>query len=577
MHRIPLFLAVAAVAVQPLVAQERVDWNARAAEHLINRAGFGATPEEVERAVDLGLEAYVDELFRGDDHIHEPYYTRVRRRGALRDRLADMESSEMGAVDMELDDESRRDLAREIRRDDYDQLRDFLSWWVERMIEGDDPLRERMTLFWHGHFTSSMDDVKNSHEMIVQNQLFRTHGLGSFRQLVHEIARDPAMLEYLDNDANRSKKPNENFARELMELFTLGEGHYTEDDVKEAARAFTGWTDDDGRFRFSRRDHDYKQKTVLGVTGLLDGDDVIDVLIDSEHCAPFLARKLLVWFEGAEPSDERVERYAEVLCEADFEVAPLLRALFIDPAFYRDEVLGARIAGPIDFLVGTARRLDMEPPPALVLLGSSMLGQRLLFPPNVKGWEGGRAWITTGTLMQRGNLAGVLLGEVSMDDFLDYDPLEDPTLNPFGDSMEAASAGEMGAMDEMGEVVASDEVDADAEQNARREERERERRALGELRGLRRFDHVGRRINLTAVVRDARAESDAEVVEVLCERLLAIEADAATKASLVEVLRADREASGLAEGGSSQRTWASEPMLRRFAHVVLSLPEAQLH
>ena len=567
MKRIAAALVIA-LAAAPFAAQEQrssLEWNARTAEHLLNRAGFGASTRGIERAVAMGHEATVAELLRGEEYVPEPFYTRVRRRGAVRARASDMEMTEV----------DRRMLSKEIRRDDYEQLRDFLSWWVERMVEGDDPLRERMTLFWHGHFTSSMDDVKNSHEMIVQNNLLRTKGMGDFRELVHAIARDPAMLEYLDNDANRRGKPNENFARELMELFTLGEGNYTEEDVKEAARAFTGWSDDDGRFRFDRRTHDYKRKTVLGTTGLLDGDDVIDILVAQDECPRFIAGKILRYFEGGEPSPERVEHYAGVLREGEFEIANLLEELFLDPEFYRDEVVGTRIAGPIDYLVGCARRIGAETPAPLILLGSSLLGQRLLFPPNVKGWEGGRAWITTGTLMQRGNMAGVLLGEVSMRDFLDYDPLEDPTLNPFGEPSEPD--GMMMSGDEgMADADPSEEADDEASESSYSNSRLR-KRALGELKGLRRYDRVGRRINLTSVLRASGATSDLESMRALCDRLLAVRVDDATCASLAELLGSERRAKGLDEGELFEQPWAAEPILRRVAHVVLSLPEAQLH
>ncbi len=550
-HLVPIVLCALSQAAH-VVAQDFLResvWDSRAAEHLLNRAGFGASPEEVARAVERGRAATIERLFAGDPEPLEPFFHRVRRRGAM-DDLRTGEGPPTA--------EERRELQRRIRGEDTRQLRDFLGWWFERMLAGDDPLRERMTLFWHGHFTSSMDDVKNSHEMIEQNRLFRRLGLGDFRTLVEAIARDPAMLEYLDNDVSRRGDPNENFARELMELFTLGEGNYTEADVKEAARAFTGWTDADGVFRFQRKQHDFGQKTVLGRTGRLDGDDVIDVLVEHDACARFLATKLLRYFEGVEPSGERVAEYARLLRDAELDVGALLRALFADPRFYRDEVVGARIASPVDFLVGTARRCRVEPPAALLLLGANLLGERLLFPPNVEGWEGGASWITTGGLLQRGNLAGVLLGEVTLDDFVDEDLEAELGLQTTDDAIEALGM----------DAGVDDDPDA----------RLRRRRALGDLRKLRELLRSWRpRLNLTGALSRAGARSDQELTGALADRLLAVPVDATTLSRLTGLLRAEREALGVDEGALLERPWESEPSLRRLAHVLLSLPEAQLH
>ena len=520
-----------------------LDWNARHAEHLWNRAGFGAGPAEVARAVALGPEAFVDELLAGEGFVAEPFYSRVRRQV----RLADAQEKR----------EDRLRMRREMRQADDEQLEDFLGWWVDRMVDGRDPLRERMTLFWHGHFTSSNGDVKNSHEMIQQNQLFRELGLGGFRELLRAVARDPAMLEYLDNDANRKKKPNENFARELMELFTLGEGNYDETDVKEAARAFTGWTDREGRFRFNRGQHDKSQKTILGKTGKFNGDDVIDILLEQDPCARFLAGKLLRYFEGGDPEAERLERYAAHLRDNDYDISGFLRTLFLDPAFYSEDIRGARIAGPIDFLVGSVRRLGVDAPPRLVLVGSTLLGQRLFYPPNVKGWEGGRGWISTSTLMQRANLAGVLLGQVTLDDFIDYDPERDPEL---AELLEGA-----GGSEEMAEASESDDSS-----------RPRMSPNLGELKGLRRI-RWRPRLHIAARLRRVGVQGDRGIIGRLGDALLAVPMTAASRAELERFLAAERERIDASEADFLANSEVAEPILRRTAHLILSLPEAQLN
>lgn len=532
-------------------APAAVEWDARAAEHLLNRAGFGAPAHEIERAVLRGHAGLLHELLGGDPFHERPFYARVRAERGLEAYLAG------------LPPEERRVEVRRLRNEDDEQLRDFLTWWVERMLDGEDPLRERMTLFWHGFFTSSQQDVNNSYEMIMQNQFLRKNALGSFAHLVHGIARDPAMLEYLDNDESRRGSPNENFARELMELFTLGEGHYTEQDVQEAARAFTGWTDRHGRFRYNVEKHDDGEKTVLGVTGRLDGDDVIEVLLAQDACARHLARHLLAYFEGVEPDVARLEAYAALLRREEYEVAPFLEHLFGDPAFYRDEVVGTRISSPIDFLVGAARRLGCEPPARLVLIGAAALGQRLFDPPNVQGWEEGPAWITTSTLMQRGNLAGVLLEQVRLRDFVDGAPGGDPA--PSAETMTGP------VMDEA-EMQAPEMTDWQGP----REPPPFPARELGELKGLQRLDWRPR-LNLAAELNYAAVRGDQEVVDALLDRLLAVEVSAATRAELLLLVSREREALGLEEGELLEEEWRAEPLLRRVAHVILSLPEAQLH
>jgi uncharacterized protein (DUF1800 family) len=581
------FLALAALAAPAIQAAGQdgaSSFDARSAEHLWNRAGFGAPPSAIERAVALGREAFVAELLAAPAEVEAPFYPDPRRSGDLggdRERMRELSADE------------RKEEQRRQREEEQAVLRDYLAWWVERMVRGEDPLVERMTLFWHGYFTSSMTDVKNAHEMIAQNELFRRHALGSFRELLHAVARDAAMLEYLDNDANRRGKPNENFARELLELFTLGEGNYTETDVKETARAFTGWRDQDGRFHVEPRAHDDGEKTVLGRTGRLDGDDVLEILLEEEACARHLASRLVLHFEGVAPTDARLERFARVLREHDYELRPFLEALFLDPEFEREEVVGTRISAPLDFLVASARRLEIEPPPRLLVFGAGALGQKLFFPPSVRGWEGGRAWITTASLMLRGNLAGFLVGEVSLDDFLE----EDASAEELAASGEAMAPGGMDELDgpEPGDEEArnaeSDSADDEAMDGAMggeamgsasgpgvpRERGGRRRRIEGfaELRGLERIGWRPR-IHLAERLRRAGAVADGDAVGVLAEMLLGVALAPDTHASLVAFLAEERERSGAGAEDWLDDSDCAEPLLRRLAHRILSLPEAQL-
>lgn len=528
-------------------------WDARAVEHLYSRAGFGASRREIDRGVKKGVSALVDELLN-ERYEEDPFfYERMGIDDA--ERMRDLEREE------------RRKLIRERNRADRLQMQAFSAWWIDRMIEGHDPLRERMTLFWHGFFTSSYKEVGRSDEMIAQNDLFREHGLGSYRALVHGIVRDPAMLRYLDNDKNRKQAPNENLARELMELFTLGEGNYTEEDVKEAARALTGHrANRQGEFDVRWRAKDRGPKTILGVEGRHDAKTLVEILLDQPACARWVTTKLLTYFEGYPPTEERLASYAQTLRDADYELKPFLRRLFLDPYFYSDEIVGARVLSPIDFLIGTSRRLDIDAPPAFVGQAASVLGQRLFDPPSVKGWDEGETWITTSTLLQRGNFAGMMLGVVDLDDLL-ADAQGD--MEPEDSMMDA---------DMMSEEMAGEAMSSEDSELAQRSRQAVRAEFAGKLRELQRFAPGGWRPNINLSARCVRAghETDVEIVDFLLDELLVGHARGSARDLMIEFLSTHREELGLADGALFESWVEAEKLLRRLSHLILSLPEAQL-
>jgi uncharacterized protein (DUF1800 family) len=277
------------------------------------------------------------------------------------------------------------------------------SWWLAEMLATPSPLTERMTLFWHNHFTSSLQKVRSPALMYRQNVLLRKHALGNFGELLHTVSRDPAMLVYLDSATSRRGQPNENFARELMELFTLGEGKYAEQDIKEAARAFTGWSIDldTGEFRFRPRRHDDGVKTVLG-RKVSTGDEVLDVLLAQPATAEYVAARLWREFVSPQPQPEELARVAAAFRESGYEVRAALRALLLTPAFWAPQNRGSLIKSPSDLIVGTMRQFAIsvnDPLPFVFLMRA--LGQDLLSPPNVKGWPGGEAWINSTTVLAR--------------------------------------------------------------------------------------------------------------------------------------------------------------------------------
>jgi len=532
-------------------------WNSRNVEHLFNRAGFGARPAEITSAVREGPEKLVGELLAGFGEPGEPFFLDTSPRPSRRD--ATSEEAYKKAID-------------EYRREERRVLFGYSGWWIDQMVAGRDPLREKMVLFWHGYFTSSARDVKSTVAMVQQNQLFHRLALGNFRELIGSVIRDPAMIEYLDNNQNRRGNPNENLARELMELFSLGAGNYTEEDIKEAARALTGWrtNDDKSESAYVPRQHDSGTKTILGRTGRFDAKDLVDILLDQPACPRWLAGKLLVYFEGAEPSEARLAEYAALLKAQNYEIAPFLRHLFLDPRFYRDEIVGERISGPVEYLVGCTRRLGLDVPPQLLWLGAGQLGQRLFDPPNVKGWEGGEAWITTSSLLARGNMAGMLLGVVHMEDVLKDDDLateSDPTMidSPAPDpALEGAK-----------------------ERRAKDEQREKRLKAEaklgkpeigGELSALKRLtgEFYYPRMNLSARLARLDVATDAQIVDRLADELLPVALSSESRAALLEFLAGERKTLSIADGKLLESRSKAEEVLRRLAHLILSLPEAQL-
>lgn len=358
------------------------------ARHLLSRTAFGVTRSGVAALEGQTRRAAVDRLLQD-----------VRRVAAT--------PPPEGIDRYEPPGDARspdRDERRAFHQDQGRLSLDLRAWWLREMRESPSPLTERLTLFWHNHFVSSQEKVRSPALMYRQNVLLRRHAGGNFAKLLHAVARDPAMVVYLDNARNRKGAPNENFARELMELFTLGEGHYTETDVKEAARAFTGWGVDrrTGEFMFRAGQHDDGIKSVLGRTGRLDGDDVIGRLLEHPATAEFVVRKLWIEFVSPEPPPADVSRIAAAFRDSGYEIRVALRALLLSDAFWAPVNRGVLVKSPVDVVVGTLGTFDASVPDyAPFALLVARLGQNLFAPPSVKGWPGGDTWIDATTLLQR--------------------------------------------------------------------------------------------------------------------------------------------------------------------------------
>lgn len=351
-------------------------WTRREATHLLWRAQFGASAPEIDRAHKEGLSRTLDRLL-----------------------TPQQESEEFRAVEP---------LLRETAYD-TDNIKDLQAWWLYRMHYSANPHLEKLTLFWHNHFATSNGKVRSVPHMTSQNDLIRREALGSFRKMLHGMAKDVAMLVWLDSNANRKRHANENFAREVMELFSLGEGNYTEDDIKQAARAFTGWHVREDKFWFNVRQHDNGTKTLFGKTGNLDGGEIIDLCLGHKACPRFLAFKLLRTFVLDQPTVAQITTLAARIREHDFEMQPVMRELFSSRLFFGAEARHAIIKSPLELVLGACRALEVRSNLQVTNRIIGQLGQAIFEPPTVKGWEGGRLWINSASLLQRDNFAMALL------------------------------------------------------------------------------------------------------------------------------------------------------------------------
>ncbi|MBI2957598.1 MAG: DUF1800 domain-containing protein [Chloroflexi bacterium] len=350
-----------------------LDTERRRMGHLLRRAGFGASEQELGQFTALGVPAAVD-------------------------YLVDFDKVDDSALEARL---SRTNL-------NLDNLVDLQRWWFLRMIYTRRPLQEKMTLFWHGLLTSGYSKVGRGPYMYAQNETLRKFCLGKFSDILKAIARDPAMLVWLDSQVNLKAAPNENFARELMELFSMGIGNYTETDVRQSARAFTGWLLARKVFTFNPNQHDWGVKTFLGRTGNFDGDDIIDIIMGQPVTAEFISRKLFSFFAYDDPSPEVVSRLAGTLRASNYSIREVVREILKSPEFYSPRAYRAKIKSPAELIASTVRTLGVDTDAAGLPGYADRAGQILFNPFDVEGWRGGAEWINSNTLMQRLNFANTV-------------------------------------------------------------------------------------------------------------------------------------------------------------------------
>lgn len=345
--------------------------------HLLDRAGLGASATEVQRLLPLGRSAAIDRLLSADKQARTPVPA------PLRELLP-----------------TQPERRRQALRENAQSLR---LWWLNELLTTSAPVNEHLTLFWHNHFTSALRKVREPALLLRQNAVLRNHALGSFADLLRAMVRDAALLAYLDGVANRRQQPNENLARELLELFTLGEGHYGEKDIQAAARALSGWTlNAQKQAVFVPKRHDAGSKTFLGETGTWNSDDIVRILLAQPRTAEFVVEKLWRELISPQPDPVLVKRWAaDWRGRQQWQIRPLLQTLLRSEAFWNPAQRGTLVKSPVELTVGTVRVLGIQPPPLTLLRTQTQLGQTLFDPPNVRGWPGGSRWIDSRTLPLR--------------------------------------------------------------------------------------------------------------------------------------------------------------------------------
>lgn len=561
-------------------------WTPAAAAHLLERAGFGGSPAEVARlAAMTPTEAVRSLLITPRNPLKLPAFDESGAHDpsldpfpASRPAATEQAKRTGEALGVKVKPDGNRRLQPVADRFFYWlrasrlETQRMAYWWANRMLTTDRPLQEKMALFWHGHFATSEEKVRDYRKLLQQNELFRQKGLGNFRELLIAVAQDPAMLAFLDAGVNVKGAPNENFAREIMELFSMGVGQYGETDIREAARAFTGWNFNDLRFVVNPAKHDDGDKTFLGKTARFDGIAIIDQILAQPVAAEFIAGKLYRFFVRDELSPALQKALAAKLRESRYELAPLLETIFLSRDFHRGESVGARIKSPVDLVVSTYRKMGLQEVPGVPDFNeiTEALGQKLFFPPTVAGWAQGRSWITPGLLLARGNFA--------------FDTLF-PDINYVPSDRNPGSAFQISAISEklaMGQDVTTatkpeaKEISSQTMQAADRDEDFNTR--LASLRGwqmatqkIKPIVRTTAQLNLSAMVREANCQTAAQAIDHLLERFLSIPPDAATRARLVSFLERELGTADMLRAAS----YAEEP-LRNALHLILSLPEYQL-
>jgi hypothetical protein len=563
------------------------DWSYDFAAHLLERAGFGGTPEQVQVFAKMTPAQAVARLvhFEGTDAsqlppfdhsgIHDPG---LEPFPPSRPAVTDLAKAKGEALGIKVKPSGNRRMQPIVDEFFYWLRASVLEtnrvayWWVNRMLTSPQPLREKIALFWHGHFASNEAKVRDYRKLLGQLELFQKQGTGNFRDLTVAVAQNPAMLSFLDAGVNVKGASNENFAREIMELFTMGVGHYTEKDIREAARAFTGWNYKDVTFVVNKDEHDDGEKTFLGKTGRFDGVEVIDIIMEQPATADYIAGKLYRYFVRQDLSIELQKQLGSVLRQGHYEIKPLLEKIFLSRDFYSPASVGTQITSPVQFAITTYQKLGLTSVPGVPDFNSVTggLGQQLFQPPTVAGWAGGQSWITPGLLLERANFArDVLFPDIS---FLPPDRYTGGgevrrVAERIREGMDISTA----TKDESksGEMAESNKnADRDEEFNTR----------YGSFRGsqmaIERVKAIPRdtaQVKLARMVMDHNLKNTTQVVDYMIHRFMRVAPGDDVRQKLVVFLNNELGTPDI----SVAQTYIEQP-LRLLLHLIMSQPEYEL-
>ncbi len=564
-------------------------WNYDTAAHLLERAGFGGTPEQIQTLAELGPVQAVRQLVHFDssqnthlkpfDHsgIHDPGLEPFPPSRPATTNLA-KETGE--ALGIKVKPTGNRRLQPVVNKFFYWLRASVLEtnrvayWWANRMVATKTPLQEKMALFWHGHYAVNESKVRDYRKLLGELELFHEMGTGSFRDLMVAVAQDPAMLSFLDAGVNVKGAPNENFAREIMELFTMGVGNYSEEDIREAARAFTGWNYVDLEFVINADQHDDSEKTFLGQTGNFDGVDIIDIIMEQPVTAEYIAGKLYRFFVRDDLDPRLQTELGNVFRGADYEVAALLETLFLSKDFYSQPSVGTHIKSPVELAVSTYRKLGLENAPGVPDFNQATgaLGQTLFRPPTVAGWAGGRSWITPGLLLERGNFArDVLFPDINFVPADRRNPSREiqSVARRIRDGLDITSATQPSNIGE-GQIMAESNMLADRDEDFNTR--------YGSFRGwqmaIERVKPIPRhtaRLNFSQLVVEQELQTTDEVVDYFIARFMRVAPGTDARHMLVSFLNDQLGTTNIVEAQTYM-----EDALRMTVHLLLSQPEYQL-
>ena len=574
---------------RPLIAE---DWSYERAAHLLERLGFGGTPREIEELANVTPRIAVDFLLNyhlidnaavspfDESNIFDPGMEPFPRSRAEAVKIARDNGEAMGVSVKPSGDRPYQHVVNKyfyyLRSNRLENHR-LGQYWAQRVLITKRPFEEKIALFWHSHFATSDDKVRDYRKMALQIDLFRRYGVGNFRDLLLRVAQDPAMLVFLDAGENVKGDPNENFAREILELFSLGIGNYTEHDIREAARSFTGWTNNGFNFFVNHELHDDDDKTFLGQTGNFDGNDIINILMKQDATAQFIVAKLYRYFVSTDLPAHHIKGLATSFRNNNYEIQPLLREMFLARDFYAPHAIGTQIKSPVELVLTTYRKLGLKTLPGVPDFNETTdsLGQKLLYPPNVAGWEGGRSWITPATLVERGNFARELLfpslsGFTPPDRVLTqiYKDVE-KKLSVGKDITSATVAGvqersDMNMMSSANMMVAASDEDFNTRYAAYH----------GTLEAMRRVKPIPRlpaEINLVEIVMNEKIETTDQAVRYFHNLLLRVPLSLEHETWLTAFLNRELGTKDI----RTSITYLEEP-LRMLIHLIMSTPEYQL-